>query len=102
MQSDVKITQSIGQGKGGKMSWFIRPIYYCFNRSHKVSGFTGKELQEKADKVISKWYYPRVILYEVDGETIASNSKENALTEYWRVCAKEKIGVIFEATRKQQ
>ncbi len=85
-QSDIKVTKSNGLGKGGKTFYYIRPLTECHNRSRKVSGFTHQEIQEKIEKVITKWYSPIVVLYEVDGHIIGSNSKENALKEYWRIC----------------
>lgn len=99
MQSDVEVKRSNGYGKGGRLIAFVRPIYYCFNRSRKVSADTGAELREKIEKTIQKWYAPVVIRYEINGNTVCSNSKDNALTEYWRVCNKEDIGKIFEVTQ---
>lgn len=93
LQQDITITQSNGRGKGGKSYYFIRPLAKCDNRSRKVGGFNYQEIQPKIDKVIAKWYFPIVILYQVEDMVIGSNSKENALKEYWRVCDPNDIGV---------
>jgi len=95
-QPDIKIHTSAGRGKNGKMYKGVRPLADCFNRSRKVGGYNHQEIQAKIDKVIEKWFSPKVILYRVDGHVIGSNSKENALKEYWRVCEKEKIKQHFE------
>jgi len=105
---DVKVTKSNGLGKGGKTYYYIRPLAECHNRSRKVSGFTYQEIQEKIEKTIAKWYAPMVILYEVDGHIIGSNSKWNALEEYWRRCdiedakAKKQFEVKIYAPQGQQ
>lgn len=78
----IKIENSNGLGKGGRVVYYVRPLQQCFNRSRKFKGFTHFELTEKKDKLIKKWYAPMVIYYEVDGHIIGSNSKENALKEY--------------------
>lgn len=94
MQEDIQIRRSSGRGKGGKSYCFIRPFATCDNRSRKVGGYTSLEIEGKIAKLIAKWYFPVVILYKVDGLIIGSNSKENALKEYWRVCDRADIGVI--------
>lgn len=33
-----------------------------------------------------------VIYYEINGKVIGSNSKENALKEYWRICELSEVG----------
>lgn len=91
----IKIERSYGKGKYGAVSYYIRPLQECFNRSRKVSGFTHAEIEEKKQKLISKWYAPMVIYYEINGVVIGSNNKENALKEYWRVSELEDIGKIF-------
>ena len=97
---ELKITRSNGNGKGGKTFYYVRPIYDCFNRSRKVSGFTYREIHEKLDKLIETWYSPKIILYEIQGHTIASNSKENALKEFWRVCELTDVKKPFEVKQK--
>jgi hypothetical protein len=99
-QSDVKIERSNGNGKGGKIFYYIRPLQECMNKSRKASGFTPAELHEKISNVITKWYSPMVIMYMVNGWVIGSNSKENALKEYWRVCERGDVGKEFEVTLK--
>lgn len=95
-RTDIKISRSNGNGKGGRISYFIRPAAECLNRSRKVSGWPGNDIQEKIDKCVSKWFSPMVILYEIEGSVVGSNSKENALKEYWRRCEKEDINKQFE------
>ena len=95
-QEDIKIERSNGRGKGGKISFFIRPVANCLNRSRKVSGWPGSDIQDKIDKCVRKWFSPKVILYEIEGSIIGSNSKENALKEYWRVCDIKDINKQFE------
>lgn len=94
--ADVEVRRSNGRGKDGKTYYFIRPFAECFNRSRKVSGWTSQEINDKIEKVIAKWYSPRVILYQIEGTIIGSNSKENALKEWWRVCEIEKIKQLTE------
>lgn len=101
MQDDVKITRSNGRGKGGKSFYFIRPLSECNNRSRKVGGFNYQEIQPRIDRLIAKWYSPRIILYQVADMVIGSNSKENALKEYWRVCERKNIGVNKEVEIKK-
>lgn len=91
MQEDIKIQKSNGFGKNGQLNYFIRPVADCMNRSRKASGFNYPI--EKIDNLIRKWYYPKVILYNINGMIIGSNSKENALKEFWRVCEKDIIGI---------
>lgn len=92
----ISIRQSNGYGKNGKVSYYIRPLQECLNRSRKVSGFTYAEIEEKKRKLINKWYSPIVIYYKIDSHIIGSNSKENALKEYWRVCELSDIGKEFQ------
>jgi hypothetical protein len=101
MQQDLQIRISNGRGAGGKTYYYIRPKEKCYNRSRKISGFTSQEIQEKLAACISKWFFPKVILYKVDGRVIGSNSKENALKEYWRICdlADAKSKKQFEVTQ---
>lgn len=90
--SGVNIIYSNGNGKGGKMYAFVRPDMKCFNRSRRVQ-------PSRVAEEVKKWFTP-MNYYIVDGETIGSNSEENALKEYWRVCDKEKIGKHFQVTSK--
>ena len=92
---EIKISPSKGRGRAGKLHAYVHPDYYCFNRSRKASGFNYDELKDSINSVVRKWYSPAVFVYEIDGQTIVSNNEKNALTEYWRVCARDKIGVIF-------
>lgn len=92
----VKIEVSNGRNSFGGIIKYIRPAGECFNRSRKVSGYTGAEVNQKVENCIAKWYSPLVIYYEVGGVIIGSNSKENALKEYWRVCEKRDVNKIFE------
>lgn len=94
---DVSVCYSRGRGKGGSRANFIRPADDCFNRSRRVTGFTNEELDEKIIQVVKRWYYP-MKYYKVDGHIIGSNSEENALKEYYRVCnVKDKL-IVFPVT----
>lgn len=92
----IKIEKSNGRGKGGRSVYYIRPIQKCFNKSRKVSGFTHAEIEEKKEKLINKWYAPMIIYYEINGCVIGSNSKENALKEYSRICDLEDQNKVFD------
>lgn len=96
MQEDVELTRSEGRGSGGKSFYYIRPLQKCYNRSRRVGGFTSSEINQKINNCIRKWYYPKVVFYKIDGHIIGSNSKENALKEYWRICDLRDVGVEFE------
>jgi hypothetical protein len=91
---DVSVCYSRGRGKGGRRANFIRPADNCFNKSRRVTGFTDEELDEKIIATVKKWYYP-MKYYKVDNHIIGSNSEENALREYWRVCEKSVKGLCF-------
>jgi hypothetical protein len=95
---ELKIERSKGKGMMGKMSAYIRPDYYCFNKARKADGWNNQELQESINNILRKWYQPELFAYEIDGETIVSNNEKNALTEYWRVCERTKIGQMFTVT----
>jgi len=101
-QIKILVEDSRGKGKNGKRYAYIRPDYYCGNNSRKASGFTTKELADDVARICTKWYSPELFVYEVDGITIVSNNDTNALTEYWRVCQREKIGFIFPVTQKSK
>jgi len=92
---EIKVTKSKGNGLMGKLAAYIIPNYYCFNKARKAEGWNNHELQDSVNNVIRKWYQPELFAYEIDGEVIVSNSEKNALTEYWRVCDRVKIGKIF-------
>lgn len=95
MPSFIHAYWSHGSGQYGKKYLILHPNVDCFNKSRKVSGFKDGEVFEKAEKVINRWYHP-LSIYEIDGRVIASNSEQNALKEYWRVCSYEKIKKQFE------
>lgn len=86
---------SAGSNSFGGQYIYLRPNYECFNKSRKVGSATG-DIWDKVDKVIAKWYGPKVNLYMIDGHVIGSNNEENALKEYWRVCDWDKRKQIFE------
>lgn len=86
---------SSGSGAYGNRYLYLRPNFECFNKSRRVGGYQ-EEVLAKAEKVIEKWYYPAIQLYVIDGHVIASNSPDNALKEYWRVCDWGKRKQIFE------
>lgn len=90
IQANLDIRRSAGQTKTGIPVFFVRPTIACDNRSHRFVGYNKKE------KGIGKWFSPSVQSFLIDGHVIASNSEKNALREYHRVCAKEKIGQLFE------
>lgn len=85
---NIVIRRSNGRSGSGKKALYIRPSLDCANRSRKITGWNYYELQEKLNKVCEKWYAP-MIYYEVNGDIIGSNSKQNALKEYWKVCSLE-------------
>lgn len=99
-QDDIKIEASRGFGKANKERYYVRPIWECFNRSRSVSGYSRKEIEEKIEKLIKKWYAPEIILYEINGLLIGSNNESNALKEYWRVCEQKDIGKTVQAFRQ--
>jgi hypothetical protein len=92
--SGVKIIHSNGRGKSGKIVVFIRPDKDCFNNSRKVTAFSVMELNNIIARTVNKWYNP-ITYYVINGDIIGSNSEQNALKEYWRVCRKEDIGKAF-------
>ena len=85
----LDIRRSAGQTNTGIPVFYVRPTSACFNRSHRFVGY------DKMNKGIEKWFSPIVKSYLIDGHVIVSNSEKNALREYHRVCAKEKIGQLF-------
>lgn len=94
----VNARYSNGNGMAGMQYAYLRPNYECMNKSRRVGAFYSKELWEKAEKVVLKWYYPKIILYKIDGLTIASNNEINALKEWWRICEKKFVGIPFPVT----
>lgn len=97
---ELKIEKSKGFGKDGKQWVSIRPDYYCFNKARKAKAYSNEDLQDAVNTIIRKWYSPELFVYEIDGQTIVSNNEDNALTEYWRVCDRNKIGAIFTVATK--
>ena len=95
---EIKIINSNGRGKNGKKHVYIRPDFECFNMSRKASGFDNRELNESINNVLRKWYQPKLFVYDIDNHVIVSNSEENALREYWRVCDRSVIGLNFPIT----
>lgn len=91
--SNIDFFYSKGSGKGGKRYIYLSPRGDCGNKPRRVEA-----MQEKVDKVVNKWYSPSILFYKVDNRVIGSNSEENALREYWRICEKELIGVGFPVT----
>lgn len=92
------IEKSKGFTKDGRKKIFIRPEYYCFNKSRFATGIGQAELEEAKNNIIRKWYSPNLLVYTIDSHTIVSNNEKNALTEYWRVCERNKIGKLFKVT----
>lgn len=95
----VSLTQSNGRGKSGKMYCYIRPKKHCFNRSRKVGGFTEAELFSAIMACIKKWYNP-IQYFNINEYVIGSNSEENALKEWWRVCDKKYVDVRIEIKKQ--
>jgi hypothetical protein len=90
--ADVHIRRSAGRAKDGMPVFYVRPAQSCENRSRRFLGY------DQRDKGIIKWFVPNVNYYLVDGHLIGSNTAQNALKEYWRICDRDKIFKQFEAT----
>jgi hypothetical protein len=86
--TDVQITYSEGRGKAGRRYAFIRPLFKCQNKSHRVIADRNK-IQEFIEK-----NFPNVNYYKVDGLVIGAKSEQFAMKEFWRICEKSKIGKI--------
>lgn len=91
----VEVTHSAGRGKGGRRYAYIRPAFECANKSLRVSGCTQQQLVAFIKKAVEKKYMP-MHSYEIQGKIFGSNSPENALKEWWRVCDKNDIGKTVE------
>lgn len=85
----IEITYSDGRGKSGQQYAYIRPAGKCRNKSRRCA-------VQDIQKTIDRYFAPEVKYYEVDGFTIGSNSPDNGLKEYYRICDKRLIGVKFE------
>lgn len=98
----IDIRRSNGHTRSGKKVFYIRPLQECSNRSRRITGWSFYELQEKIDRVCDKWYSP-MVYYKIEGNIIGSNSKINALKEYWRICNIEdsKAKKLFEVKQVQ-
>ena len=92
---EVKVEYSRGYGKSGKLAAYVRPDFDCFNRSRRVADYSHEGLREMVNTVIRKWYAPKLVAYKIDGYVIVSNNEENALKEFYRVCDKEQINIVF-------
>ncbi|MEI6949797.1 hypothetical protein V9K67_21600 [Paraflavisolibacter sp. H34] len=92
---EVQIVYSHGRGSGGKLYAYVRPANDCFNRSRRVGGFTGAELEGAIQMCIEKWFTP-CNYYLVEGCVIGSNSEKNALKEYWKVCDLKDMNQPFD------
>jgi hypothetical protein len=99
MTENIMITTSRGNSKF-RFVIYIRPHADCFNKGRRITAQSKEELDEKIKDMANKWYTP-LIIYRVDNHRIASNSEENALREYWRVCEKEVVGLTFPVTLNQ-
>lgn len=86
----LEVRRSDGKTRMGIPVFFVRPSMACFNRSHRFVGYY------KMSMGVRKWFSGEIRAYLIDGYVIASNSEDHALREYHRVCAKEKIGQLFE------
>lgn len=96
MLDSVSVTYSRGRAKYGRKVYFVMPnSQNCRNRSRRIVAQDGDQAYYKLIEVIKKWYFP-LSDYTVDGLIICSNSESNALSEYWRICEKNKVGVNFE------
>lgn len=74
--------------EGGNCTVNIRPAAnICFNKSRIITHCRDSKILE----TIEQWYYP-VRYYIIDGFVFASNSAKNALSEYWMMCEKTKVG----------
>ena len=90
---EVEVRYSHGNGANNKRWVFIRPSGECFNRSRRVGGFTNDEIMNVVNKCIEKWFTP-LKYFQIEDYIIGSNSEENAVKEYWRVCDKKDIGTV--------
>lgn len=93
----VNISYSKGFGKNGKLAAYVRPFKDCFNKSRRVSSHSDFDLKLRIAKVVYKWYTP-MHYWNVNGHIIGANTKQNALQEWKRVCAKELVGKSCEIT----
>lgn len=89
-QTDIKIERSLGRTKTGIPVFFVRPAHACENRSRCFVGY------DKMNKGIVRWYASSILYFIVDGHLIGSNNEKNALSEYWRICDRNKVGKIVE------
>jgi len=85
----VNITYSEGRCRGARRYAYIRPAGKCHNRSHRVSCDIGK-----IPAFLEK-HFPEVKYYLVDSLVIGAKDEKSALSEFWRVCEKSKIGQAF-------
>lgn len=102
------ITQSKGSGRNGKMYCFVSAEAPSVNadvskghRPRRVGGYTTEELNQSVRAIAKKWFFPLRYFLVTDGDKnywVASNSEENALKEYWRVCEVQDIGKEFPVT----
>jgi len=90
----VQIIHSRGRRTNGKMKWFLLPQpfalqsasnYTMNNRARAITGLSSDEMYDKAIAAIKKHFHP-LSAYRVNNKLIYSNSEENALAEYWRIC----------------
>lgn len=96
MLDSVSVTYSRGRTKYGRKVYFVMPnSETCRNRSRRIVAQDGDQAYYKLIELIKKWYYP-LNEYVVDGSIICSNSESNALSEYWRICERNKVGINFE------
>lgn len=103
MKEEYKKFVSVIRSKGSHahnsgVTFYIRPIEPCFNRSRSLIfyGDDKKELEERIIKMVARWYWP-MKYYKIDNVIIGSNSENNALQEYWRVCDPSKKGTFITA-----
>ena len=92
----VLITRSNGRNHSG-VTFYIRPLEPCFNRSRPLIIYNDEQLENRVKKMIVKWYWP-MKYYKIDNVIIGSNSENNALQEYWRVCDPSKKGEFIAPT----
>lgn len=88
MSKQVEITRSNGFSKNGGQYYYLRPSVKCDNKSRRV-------LEDRIVANINKWFSPDILLYKINGSIIGSNSEENALKEYWRICDEADIKKQF-------
>lgn len=98
MLDSVSVTYSRGRAKYGRMVYFVMPnSQTCRNKSRRIVALDGDQAYDKLIEIVKKWYFP-LNEYKVDGLIICSNSESNALSEYWRICEKYKVGLQFEVS----